>query len=633
MLKTFRDNLKHLKWTLWIVIAAFIIFYIPDLMTPGGPGTHAATVGDDTVAYTELERVVRQQEEQYRQFLDQPGFREQIRRRAIEQLVNSKLLLMEARDMGLEVTDEELRREIVRNFSRDGRFIGTEEYTNLIRSQRMNVDDFEDGIREQLLIQKLIAALASNVFVSDSEVEAAYREDVERAKIRFVRLTGDRFTGQVTVSDEEARAYFGDNRETYRRPEQRDVAYLLVNTNELRGQVEVTDRDLTAYYDSHRQDFERQEQVRVRQIFVKTDGRTTAEARQVIEDARGRIAGGESFADVARDLSEDPASQPNGGELGFIGRGQMPPEFEEAAFSAPVGELVGPVEAAFGVHLLEVEQKREGGMQPFEEVRGQLRNRVIAERLPQLVEQRAAALKKRIEDEGAETAEQLQAIAESEEGVTFQDLEPVSRDQPIPAMGRAQGFLDAVFSTDAGDVTDPVAVPQGRAVALVEEELAERDPEFEEVADEVKQTLSQQRSRERAIQALADAKTRVDGGASLDDVAAELDAQVQETAEFGAQGMIQNLGFNPQVARAALGMEVGEVGGPYEAGNGAVLFEVTERTAWDPAAFEEEKDSARSQIEQEKLSRFLESVMRQRRDEVEVQIDPNILQDPDGAGA
>lgn len=636
MLKTFRDNLKHLKWTLWLVIIAFIVFYIPDLLTPGGPDSaSAATVGDERVAVGEFQQAVRQQEELYQQqfgsAIDLTSLRPQIRRQALEQLVNQKVLLLEAKRMGLEVSDAELQRNIARIFSRDGRFVGAEEYRNILRAQRRTPADFERDLREDLLFQKMLVVLGTNHYVTDKAVEAAYRETVERAKVRFIRLTGDRYAEDVTVTDDEARAYFDDNRESYRLPEQRDVAYLLINSNELRGRAEISDEELNAYYQGNRSDFERQEQVRVRQIFLRTDSRSAEEARATLESAKQRIQGGESFGDVARELSEDPSSKERGGEMGFLSRGQMPPEFEQAAFGATQGELVGPVEAGFGVHLLEVQQRREGGVQPFEEVRGQVRNRVLAERMPQMIAERAAAVAERLESENVSTVEGLQAVADSEDGVTFQDIGPVSAGQPIPALGRAQELVEAVFSLDAGERTDPVAVPQGQAIALVKEALPERDQEFDEVQDQVRAKLSVDRRKERAVQALADAKTRLDGGTDLDTVAGELGATVEESDEFGAQGMIQNLGFNPQVARAALDMEVGEVGGPYEAGNGAVLFQVSERTAWDPAAFAQEQDTTRSRLEQESLNRFLSSLIRERREDLDIVYNPALIDPEDPA--
>jgi hypothetical protein len=107
------------------------------------------------------------------------------------------------------------------------------------------------------------------------------------------------------------------------------------------------------------------EEVRARHILLRVDEERSAEqAREQLAAIRARLASGEDFASIAAEVSDDPGSAAQGGDLGFFGRGQMVPEFEEAAFSAQPGELVGPVETSFGLHLIEVIERRPGGVEP-----------------------------------------------------------------------------------------------------------------------------------------------------------------------------------------------------------------------------------------------------------------------------
>ena len=111
--------------------------------------------------------------------------------------------------------------------------------------------------------------------------------------------------------------------------------YLLVDKALLRAQLDISDDELRAYYDEHKDDFSREEQVRARHILLRTGGdRTEEQATQEIEKIKARIEGGEDFATVARQVSEDPGSKDKGGDLGYFGRGRMTPEFEKAAFAA-----------------------------------------------------------------------------------------------------------------------------------------------------------------------------------------------------------------------------------------------------------------------------------------------------------
>ncbi len=112
----------------------------------------------------------------------------------------------------------------------------------------------------------------------------------------------------------------------------------------LTADIEVSDAEVEEFYEAQRE--QRYEQVEARHILLETED----EAHDVIE----RIDDGESFADLARDLSIDPGSGAEGGDLGAFGRGQMVPEFEEAAFDVEIGEVTGPVESQFGFHVIEV---------------------------------------------------------------------------------------------------------------------------------------------------------------------------------------------------------------------------------------------------------------------------------------
>jgi peptidyl-prolyl cis-trans isomerase D len=646
MLKIFRDNLKHLKWVLWIVIFAFLIFYIPDFVRQAGTGTAAATVGGEQVSYAEFKRAYRLLEAQLGpQYTPELARQLGLAKLALDRLVNQKILLLEARKLGLSVSDDELREAILEEFrDSQGNFVGQEIYRNQLLRLGYSVAAYEQDLRDGLLLGKLIEVLRANLHVTEKEVEEAYRQQVDRAKIRYLLVPGDRFAGEVQVSDEEAAAYFAEHQERYRLPERRHFAYLLVDAAQVRAAAPVEESELVRYYDEHKSEFTRLTQARVRHIFLKTDGRSTAEAQQALEDARRRIEGGADFAQLARELSEDPTSASNGGDLGVIGRGLMPPEFDEAVFGpltenpepgagAPVGQLVGPVTASFGVHLIEVTERREGGLQPFPEVREQVRARRVAERLPELIKQKARTVLERIRQEELSTVEELQALAQEDPTLSLLQPPPTGRDELVPGLGRPEAFLEAAFSLEPGKVSDPVEVPRGRALILIKEVLPPRAQELAEVREQIERELTRTRQLQLAVERLAEARRDMDGGKTLDQVAAELAVTPQETGEFGPRGAVPGLGFNPQVVQAAMALKPGQVGGPFEATGGALLFEVVERTTWDRQQFEEAKEATREQVRENRLNQLLASVVQKRLLDLDVHYDPRALGQDDTGSA
>ncbi len=640
MLKVFRDNLKYLSWVLWLVILVFVVFLFTDFgsinPTGGSLSAAAARVGNYEISYAEFEQAYRQQEARleqlYGQRLDSDTARQLgLHRQVMEFLVAEKILQAEGERMGIRVSDDEVREAILdypvfRN--EQGGFVGEESYRKILSNARMTPDSFESAVRQEILTDRVRNILNQNVFVSDAEVEKAYRDRVERAKIRFVRLPATQFADQVTLDDAEVAAYFADRQQDFEIPERRSVDYLMIDRGQLQAEVEITDAEVAAYYRENEADYAREEQVQARHILVRTgDERSVAEASALIEQARQRIAGGADFAAVAAELSEDPGSKDRGGDLGSFGRGQMVPPFEEAAFGAAPGELVGPVETDFGVHLIDVLGKSEGGQQPLAEVAASIRNRLAAERARTLAQTKAAELTERIEREDLDDPEALRALADQETGVTFLTTEPFGESDPVAGIGPAAAFTAAAFDAETGEIVGPIQIPRGWAILRVSEVREAHLPELSEVEADVRSALRERKQRQLARATLDEARERLAAGATtLDQLAEKLGVAIEESPEFGRTDPIGSLGINEAIARAALALDEGAVGGPIGDAGGAVLFEVVERQRFDPSTFAREKDSTRAELASQRANEMLSALVAARRDEMGVDYDPTFFE-------
>jgi peptidyl-prolyl cis-trans isomerase D len=637
MLKIFRDNLKNLAWILWVIIALFVLALAADFgARAGGRGaeTSVARVGGETISRQEFQRAYQNMTNVYRQIYgDQlsPDIEKQMYRQTLTQTVVQKIQTLEARRLGLTVSDAELRDQIL-SFptfkDEQGRFIGEAAYTRLIQEGlHTTVPDFEKELRDQLLLKKLTDALAANLYVSEDEIQSAYRNQVERAKIRYIELPRNRFAQQVAPADSEVAAYYQAHKQDLKLPEQRDVAYLLVNSTNsspLASQAQVSDKDIHAYYDAHKTDFAQEEQVRARHILVMVnDQRTDAAASARIEEVKKKLAGGEDFAKAAQEYSDDTASKTKGGDLGFFGRNRMVKEFEDAAFSAPVGKVVGPVKSSFGYHLIEVTAKQPGGQQPFEAVKEQIRSRLTIERTRQLAETRGKDLATKLANQKPSSTDALKALAAQNPGATFGEA-TVGTTDPIPGIGAA---LNATaFALKKGDVSPALQVPQGWAILYVKDVIPSHAPELKEVQDRVRAAVVSQKLQQVTMQKLEDARRQIAQGKTLDQVAAELGVQAKETPqEFGGQGTIPGLGYNPELAKSALTLQPGQVGGPLADAQGAVLFQVTDRKGWDPKQYAANRDQTRKNLLQQRVASVEGALIEKRRRDLNVTFDQQFL--------
>jgi parvulin-like peptidyl-prolyl isomerase len=173
-----------------------------------------------------------------------------------------------------------------------------------------------------------------------------------------------------------------------------------------------------------------------------------------------------------------------------------------------------------------------------------------------------------------------------------------------------------------------VRVPRGFALAVVEEVLEPRDPALEEVEAKVRQAVEQEHRQQLAMETLGNAAADIaEGRATFDEVAARLGLAIQDSGEFARGAAIPGLGLQPAIADAAMALAEGEVGGPYGTAQGAVLFQVTARTAWDPEEFAAARAATRERLEQERLGRLLDALIEQRKLELGVNYDGGLLEE------
>src|SRR5947207_8362102 len=156
-------------------------------------------------------------------------------------------------------------------------------------------------------------------------------------------------------------------------------------TVSMRDVVKVpSDAEIEKYYTERASEFDKPPQIRVVHVLVRIpetggsegEDKTRAKVAEVIKRAKA----GEDFGQLAREISEDPGSKANGGDLGLVRKGEMVPQFEQAAFAMKAGEISAePVRTPFGFHAIKVTEVQSGGKTPLKDVAAQIRDRLSAE--------------------------------------------------------------------------------------------------------------------------------------------------------------------------------------------------------------------------------------------------------------
>jgi peptidyl-prolyl cis-trans isomerase C len=237
-----------------------------------------------------------------------------------------------------------------------------------------------DLMVEQELIRQ--AAEQQGIEVSSEEIDAALAEVSEPFK------TPEEFNRRIESE--------GFTEDSYREHVARMIAAAKYLDTIRAGVATVSDEELETYYRDNAVRLTLPEQVRVRHILLTwkpmgtTDDRAAIRKQMapILEQARS----GEDFTELARKHSDDSTAG-QGGDTGFFHRGQMVPAFEAVAFALQPGEVSDPVETAFGVHILRLEEHKEARLLPLDEVREQLREHIRGEKMEAAVEQETERLR------------------------------------------------------------------------------------------------------------------------------------------------------------------------------------------------------------------------------------------------
>jgi peptidyl-prolyl cis-trans isomerase SurA len=226
---------------------------------------------------------------------------------------------------------------------------------------------------DDVVTEKLMAAQAAELGLeaTEAQVDAAIEDIKKRNGLDEKRL-------------DEALAQQGLDRPAFRKQVRSNLEGYNLLGYKVRNRVKVTDEDLKNHYQRHASDFAGEEEINVRHIFLPLpDGAPAAEeakVRALGERTLQRLASGEDFAKVARDVSKGPGAQ-DGGDLGWLRRGVVQKALEDAAFALKPGQVSGLVRAPPGLHILKVVERRRAGAKSFEEAKEELRERLSNEQL------------------------------------------------------------------------------------------------------------------------------------------------------------------------------------------------------------------------------------------------------------
>jgi peptidyl-prolyl cis-trans isomerase D len=625
MLDRMRRHRGWLKWSLALVVLAFIFFYIPDFLQThdaAAPNAVVARVGDQEITAAAFRRAYLSQLQSYQrayggsineQLLRQMGIEKQI----LQQLIDERAAIAEARRLGLTVSDAEVNQRIylIPAFQQNGQFAGPQAYEQVLRMQRppLTVQEFEENLRSALLVEKLRAAVTDWVAVSTEELDREYRQRNEKVKLQMVVFTPEAVQKDVTVTDPEVSARFEKHKEQYRLPEKRKIRYLLIDAEAMKAKVVVPPGDIERQYEQNKDQYSTPEQVRASHILLNTEGKDEAAVKAQAESLLKQVRAGGDFAALATRYSQDEASAKNGGDLDYFGRGRMVKEFEDVAFSLAPGSISDLVKTQYGFHIIKVVDKKPATTKPLEEVRQQIADQLAYERAQAQVTELATTLARDIKRPA-----DLDTVAKAK-GLPVQESAFFAKEEPISGLGPAPEVASEAFSMKEGSVAGPVRIARGQVFFASTGKQEARIPTLDEVKDRVRADAARDKardvSRQRAESLAAQFKTNFESAAKT----AGLDVKTTELIPRGSP--LPDVGVSPAIDASTFTLPAGSVTDPIATDAGIVIARVTERQEVKPEELALARDGLKTELLNEQRSRFFGAYMAKARERLKTSID------------
>jgi peptidyl-prolyl cis-trans isomerase D len=611
---------------LGLICITMVMYLVPgfnDAFNSGANPDVVAKVGSHEITGTEVTRVANNMVR--RQFPKgaPPQFANIFQDQAAQSLIVQSIFITEAKRLGLEATDAELRNELQHGaFSEqlfpEGNYIGPDQYKSwVVANTGLTVPKFEELVKDDLSIRKLRTVIESGATVSPTDVKTEFLRNSTKVKIDYAFFTLDQVAKDIKPSDSELKAYYEKNEAQLKNaiPEERKARYIVVDAANIPG-AQVTDADLQSYYKQHQDEFRVQGGAQVRHILIATgqpgtkpDQKTVDTAKAKAEDVLKQLKGGGKFADLAKKYSDDPGSKEKGGELGTIAKGQTVKPFEDAVFSAKVNDLVGPVQTEFGFHIIQVESKTEPHLRTLDEVRADITPIVAREKMRAQADRLANTLQSQARTQGLD-----KAGAQNNMKVVESDF--FAKGQPLPGIGVSPAFEDYVFNNAVKSQPTSVQTPQGWAIVQTTEVKPARTPTFEEAKTQLAARYSQERAQAMLGQKTQELADKAHLSHNLKEAAKQMGATFKSSDFVTPSQQVPDLGVLGQIADVSA-LKPGEISNAINTGRSGAVIAMVDKQAPNDDEFAKNKDQFREQLLGQKRNELLEVYVSSLREKME----------------
>ena len=629
MLNLMRKNAG--TWLIKILLGAIVLVFIfwgVGSFRNRGEGRVASVNGDPVMVeeynqtYT---RIIEQAKQRFGSHLNDEMIKMlQIKKQAIDQLVEKRLLLSEARRLHFQVNDEDLAESIraIPAFQDNGVF-DARRYKAVLEQNHLTPESFESLQRENILLERLRFFVIDSVKISDTEIEEWYQWKNAQIKIDYAIFDPSQIT-DIHLSDEEIQAYFDNHKNDYKTETKLKASYLLFTPENYVSHVTLSDSEINDYFESHPGEFDTPKTVEASHILIKTAPDASDEQLNIAKEKATMVMkqakDGKDFSELAKQYSDDSSGK-NGGHLGAFKRKDMVEPFAEKAFSMKPGEISEPVKTQFGWHIIKVDKVNEAVILTPEETKSKIAKILTDEKSRNQAYEAASALYNASLD-----ADSLAKVAASLK-LDIKTTEPFTRKGPSGIKNPSK-FASAAFDLSPNAISDIVDLGDAYTILQVVETIPESIPELSSVVDKVRVDLTKVKqdllAQQNAKQLLSDLKN----GKTFKDIKEGKGIKTGSTNFFKRSDRIPDVGSEREISSTAFGLSADNryPADPVKGQKGYFVIVFKEKKAADPSELSSsDKDQITDTLTKEKQQHTFENMLTVLRNRSKVVIENGYL--------
>jgi len=548
-----------------------------------------------------------------------------VKEQALNQLIDNKLLVQEARRFKFRVSDKELAHAIlqIEAFQRAGVF-DKRIYQNVLSRLRMTPEEFEIAQREAMLIERVTDLITSSVKVSDAEVKEWINWTHASVNIDFVRFDSDKYK-DIEPSTQEIKTFYETHKENYKTDEMVKVRYLHFDPDRYQSEVSISDQELQDYFNENQEEFKTPKTVEARHILLKVDQNAAPED---VEKARKKALNilkmareGKKFDELAKKYSEGP-TRDRGGYLGTFKREAMVRPFADKAFSMKAGEISEPVRTRFGWHIINAEKVNEASILSFDDAKKKIQKKLIEAKAKNLAYDEAEA----VSDVSFEGDDLLKSAKQRNLKILMTDF--FTKKGPEKGIKNPAKFASAAFNLAVMEITDIQEFEDGYYILQVIEKIPEKIPELKQVKEKVRVDLIQEKQEAKAKEDATTFLTALKSGKSMIAESKQFNLTPTTTGFFKRNDSTPKIGFDREVSKAAFQLTP-EKKLPEKLIKGTKGYYVIQLRDRKTPEFEEvdkEKTSIKQKLLQQKKIRVFDAFLAQIRSNSEITIKEGFLE-------